>query len=262
MGSQQQYKRAKISKEDIKEAKSLVADTGINLFTHLPVIYNLAGSSSKGSLAWSGNPEVDNQMTVIAENITGELKVMNQVCGCGCVVHPGFYICGKKEDPTRPKALAMEAIAKTINLIKFDGPTKLLLENSANENGKTCASIEDLSQVRSMCNFPDQIGYCIDTAHGFGSGLYNFSKKDQIDALFHQFDKYGYPSLFHVNDSEVPFGSRKDRHQRLGDGYIWKESTEGLIYLAQKCAQYRIPMIAETDNSVVDAHLLISLTSG
>ena len=33
----------------------------------------------------------------------------------------------------------------------------------------------------------------------------------------------GYLKLIHLNDSQTPFGSKRDRHEILGKGYIWKD---------------------------------------
>jgi len=67
--------------------------------------------------------------------------------------------------------------------------------------------------------------------------------------MFVDFDRYiGLEkfSLLHLNDSETIFGSKKDRHSILGDGWIWKDSFHSLIYLLNKCQENNIPMVLET----------------
>jgi endonuclease IV len=58
-----------------------------------------------------------------------------------------------------------------------------------------------------------------------------------------------YFKLLHLNDSEVPLGSKKDRHACLGKGQIWNSSFESLIYLLNTCKKYHIPMVLETNSS-------------
>ena len=55
--------------------------------------------------------------------------------------------------------------------------------------------------------------------------------------------------LLHLNDSKVDFGSKKDRHENIGYGYIWKESKKSLIYIMEKCSYYKIPIVLETNSS-------------
>ena len=47
-----------------------------------------------------------------------------------------------------------------------------------------------------------------------------------------------------ANDAYL--GSKKDRHELLGEGYIWKDSMEPLVYLLDRCQKWEIPMILET----------------
>jgi endonuclease IV len=69
--------------------------------------------------------------------------------------------------------------------------------------------------------------------------------------MFHDFDKYiGLDkfNLLHLNDSQVEIGSKKDRHECLGYGNIWKEDSKSLKYLLTLCGEKNIPVILETPN--------------
>ena len=80
-------------------------------------------------------------------------------------------------------------------------------------------------------------------------------KRDGVDRMFHDFDNIlGLENftLLHLNDSIVPFGSKKDRHACLGDGTIWGENMKPLEYLLEKCKQNNIPMVLETPDSYKD----------
>ena len=70
--------------------------------------------------------------------------------------------------------------------------------------------------------------------------------------MFYDFDKIlGIENftLLHLNDSEVKFKSRKDRHALIGTGYIWKDDFKSLKYLLNKCKDNKIPVILETHPS-------------
>ena len=92
-------------------------------------------------------------------------------------------------------------------------------------------------------------------------GLYTAGALLQQHPRSHKWKRIGlkYFNLLHLNDSEVPLGSKKDRHARLGSGYIWKDDFKPLIYLLNKCKDHDIPMILETHH--IDMMTLESLQS-
>ena len=60
-------------------------------------------------------------------------------------------------------------------------------------------------------------------------------------------------SLFHLNDSRVPFASKKDRHENLTVGHIFSDNgCRGLKYLLSFVRQYRIPCIGEPPDKDAD----------
>ena len=89
------------------------------------------------------------------------------------------------------------------------------------------------------------IGVCLDTAHLFAAG-YPFSTPDEVERTLKEFDiLLGLDCLkvIHLNDSYFPAGSKKDRHQHIGRGYIGKKGIEAILnnrYLR------RLPFILET----------------
>ena len=74
-----------------------------------------------------------------------------------------------------------------------------------------------------------------------------------------------YPEVVHLNDSKVPLGSRKDRHENLGDGYIFGielgGNPEALYHLLDLCDEHNIKCILETPsiNIISDLFLLQKL---
>ena len=84
----------------------------------------------------------------------------------------------------------------------------------------------------------------------FASG-YDLRDKEAVKVTFDEFEKivgFKHLKLFHLNDSKVDFGSRKDRHEHIGDGKIGREGFGALI------AENRlrdINMICETESDKV-----------
>ena len=94
------------------------------------------------------------------------------------------------------------------------------------------------------------IGVCVDTAHIFGFGEYDISKLSEMTRMFDEFEKVigiDYLKLIHLNDSAAKLKTRKDRHQLIGDGYIWSENKDSLEYLLNFCKKHDIPIVLETE---------------
>jgi apurinic endonuclease APN1 len=245
LGNPQSFTRQKITQNDINNCKKLLKKFPTSVFSHFPYIANLNGSTK--SLAWNGDNEVDDKLTALIKNLEYELSVLANFSEykSGVVIHPGSY-------PKRD--IGLDTIAKTINYINFSENSKLLLENCAGEGNKMCKDFTEIKRVIDgvVSEKKQNIGVCVDTAHIYGSGIYNLSKCDEIDRLFYDFQNIigmEYFSLIHLNDSEVCLGSKKDRHACLCSGCIWSKDYSSLIYLLNKAQENNIPVVMETTPS-------------
>jgi deoxyribonuclease-4 len=243
MGSPKSYNRQRISDDDIEESNRMIDRFPMNIFTHFPYIANLNGSVS--SLAWNGDSKIDATTTLMLNELQYELSTISRLNSTvsGVVIHPGCY-------PDR--VVGLNTIAKTINKIEFKGKTKLLLENCAGEGRKLCKNFSEFKVIYNSIYKEklNNVGFCVDTAHIWGEGLYDLRSIDEIKRMFIEFDnEIGMKNLtlIHLNDSEVPFGSKKDRHSVLGTGYIWGSDISSLVYLLNYCKENSIPMILETN---------------
>ena len=101
--------------------------------------------------------------------------------------------------------------------------TELLLENTAGSGETVGARFEEVGAViKSVGDAPIKLGFCFDTCHAFASG-YPLATGVDVDALFEEMDKdIGLERLkvVHLNDSKGALGSRKDRHEHIGEGFI------------------------------------------
>ena len=73
-------------------------------------------------------------------------------------------------------------------------------------------------------NIKERIGICLDTCHVFAAG---YDIVHDLDGVLDEFDRIlGLELLrtIHLNDSLMPFGSRKDRHAVIGEGEIGLEA--------------------------------------
>ena len=133
----------------------------------------------------------------------------------------------------------------------FDGDykTQLLIEISAGAGNIIGASFEDLAYfMENLKGY--KIGICLDTAHMFASG-YDLRNGEAVEATFDLFDKivgFKHLKLFHLNDSKIDLGERKDRHDHIGDGKI---GIAGFEALAQDKRLQKFNFICETESDKV-----------
>jgi deoxyribonuclease-4 len=98
----------------------------------------------------------------------------------------------------------------------------LILENSAGQGnccGKDFAELGAL--VRGLDNDP-RVAVCIDTCHAFAMG-YDITTREGCEIAFEELDReVGVQRLVavHANDSKMPLGGVRDRHENIGDGHI------------------------------------------
>ena len=254
LGNPKSFTRQRLNKEDIVKTFELSTENNINIFSHYPYTSSLNGSVA--SLAWNGDKEQDIKTTKILKELEYELNTLSQLSLInGVVIHPGSF---------KKTKVGLETISKSINKINFSKNSKLLLENCAGEGSKLCKNFDDIATVLNGIDTEkkDNVGICIDTAHIHGSGIYDLSKQDNVDKMFYEFDKHiGLDkfNLLHLNDSQVKLGSKKDRHECLCEGCIWKEDNKPLKYLLTKCGEKKIPIIIETSDVIGDMDTINNL---
>jgi deoxyribonuclease IV len=158
----------------------------------------------------------------------------------GVVFHVGSHL-GRGLDA------AMHQIVPAIEVVigerRAGGPW-LLLENSAGHQGTIGATIAELARIIDELGRPEDVGICLDTCHLFASGI-EITTPEGMDALLDDVDaRIGLDRLrcLHVNDSKMPFGSNRDRHENVGKGEIG----EGLAMMLGHPALQHLPMLMET----------------
>jgi len=246
LGSNLTAKRRKVEEKDIKDCNKFLKKCNINVFTHLPYVYNLAGSVKEKCYCWEDNTTINDYTTTCLESINYELQVLDKL-NCnhkGCVLHIGSV--GKLD-----KQKGLLKVAESINkleLNKLTNGSKLILETMVGAGGVLGTSFKELKIVYDNIIEKDKIGICIDTCHIFAEGNYELSKIEMINAMFKDFeDIFGMDklSLIHLNDSKCECKSKKDRHEKIGFGCIFKEK-EVAYYMLKKINDLKIPSVCET----------------
>jgi apurinic endonuclease APN1 len=155
----------------------------------------------------------------------------------GVVVHVGSAV----HSPSKEEALTQSL--KGINWILEQAPFgQLLLESSAGSGQVIGAMLQDLLWLREHAEQKERIGIALDTEHMFASG-YNWKSPDVVLAEVESLFPLSLVKLIHLNDSKVPCGSKKDRHENLGEGLIGEESLKQIV---TNPLLKDIPMVLET----------------
>jgi deoxyribonuclease-4 len=122
---------------------------------------------------------------------------------------------------------------------------KVLLENSAGEGTELGASFAELGAVLHNIKDKGRVGVCIDTCHAFAAG-YELTTPDGLKKTLTELERtvgLEHIELIHLNDSKFPLGSRRDRHEHIGQGCI---GSEGFRLLVNHKALREKPFILET----------------
>ncbi len=165
----------------------------------------------------------------------------------GVVMHPGSHNESTPEEGLSRIIEALNRIHKTT-----DGAKVLtLLETTAGQGSNLGYRFEHLKTIIEGLDDPDRVGVCVDTCHIFAAG-YPLGTKEEYEATFKEFDKLiGVKRIkaFHVNDSKKPLGSRVDRHDHIGEGFL---GIEPFRFLMNDKRFRGIPKFLETKKEVRD----------
>lgn len=154
---------------------------------------------------------------------------------------------GAAKDGDRTAAAARVAQAITGALEAIDGKTRVLVENTAGAGLTMGRTPEEVAAILAAVpkRLRPRTGYGLDTCHLLAAG-HDITKsaaslREVLDAFEAATGEP--PSFFHLNDSEHPLGSNRDRHALIGEGKIGADPFRWL--LADKRAA-SVPLILET----------------
>lgn len=137
--------------------------------------------------------------------------------------HPGSHVGQGKE-------IGIARIAGLLNQILWpEMRTTVLLETMAGKGSEIGGCFEELREIIDRIEMTEKIGVCLDTCHVYDGG---YDIVDHLDEVIGEFDRViGLERLraIHLNDSKNPLASRKDRHEKIGEGRIGLDAMVQLI---------------------------------
>ncbi len=157
------------------------------------------------------------------------------------VVHPGAHMGAGEE-------LGLKRIAAAINRIHRAAPrlqAAIVLEVTAGQGTALASKFEHLAAILDQVDEGDRLGFCLDTCHLLAAG-YDFRTRQGYEAMMDAWEALvGIERIhaIHLNDSKKDLGSRVDRHEHIGQGYIGTAGFECLLNDPRLAA---LPMVLET----------------
>ena len=229
LGAPQTTYRKDVEQLNYQKALVIAKQNGINpedIIVHAPYIVNLGQSD-------------DEKFNFAISFLAKELAMVGKVGLKYMVLHPGAHV-GNGEN------FALDRIADGINEIlrlTSNDNTVIAIETMAGKGTECGKTFEEIKRIIDLVHDKTRIGVCLDTCHIFDAG---YDIVNDLDGVLEEFDKVlGLELLraIHLNDSMMPFGSRKDRHAVIGGGEI---GIEALLNVMRHPKLKDLPFYLET----------------
>lgn len=150
------------------------------------------------------------------DSLTRALALSEQLGAVGVIFHTGSSLGASFEDVS---SRVSKSIAQVLEAVP--GPTKLIIENSAGMGGSIGSKMSEIGKIINLVG-SDRVAMCLDTQHAFAAG-WDLTTPAGIDSLIVEIGReVGLERLVavHANDSKIPLGGGKDRHENIGRGEI------------------------------------------
>ena len=195
-----------IDPADVASFRAYAAEQGIErILAHAPYTLNPASATEKTR---------DFARMALAEDLARMENTPGQLYN----MHPGSHV-GQGVD------VGIDLIAAALDeALRSEQTATLLLETMAGKGSEIGGRFEELAAIIERVGLRDKVGVCLDTCHVWDAG---YDIAGDFDGVLREFDEVvGLDRLraVHLNDSLNPRGARKDRHARIGEGFIGFEA--------------------------------------
>ncbi len=205
--NQRQWNAKPLDEKIINAFRNGLANWGISsdyILPHAGYLINLGNANSE-----KREKSINSFVDELTRCHLLDLKYLN--------VHPGSHLREISEETCLD--LIVDSIEQAMDKVK---DIKVVLENTAGQGSNLGYKFEHLGYIIDKIKDKNRIGVCIDTCHAYAAG---YDLKDQgkyEDTMKKLEDIIGFEHItgIHLNDSKFDCGSKKDRHESIGKGYL------------------------------------------
>ena len=159
------------------------------------------------------------------DSLVHSLRSGDRIGAAGVVLHPGSTV-------GEPQQEALKRVAEALrHALEESEACPLLLEDTAGAGNTLGRTFEELAELIDLAGGHKRLGLCLDSCHLLASG-FDIRTADGLDEVISSCgDIVGTDRLrcLHVNDSQTPLGSNRDRHAPLGEGELGKKGCAAFL---------------------------------
>ncbi len=223
----------KIDRDDIEAFLRISKENNFaKIVAHAPYTMNLC-SARESTIGFSKRMMSD------------DLERMEYIPGNLYNFHPGSHV-GQGTDA------GIEKIADALNeILRPDMNTTVLLETMSGKGSEIGGNFEEIACIIDKVKLQDKVGVCLDSCHVSDAG---YDITGDLDGVVKQFDSaIGLDKLkaIHLNDSKNPVGSRKDRHEKIGEGFLGADTVKKIV---NRSEFQGLPFILETPQENLEGY--------
>jgi apurinic endonuclease APN1 len=185
--------------------------------------FRIAPNASHASFLLNIANEDGNKRKFAVHNLIDELKRAGQLGLMGMMFHPG-----SNADKEKGIQFVIEGINEAIEKTP-DSKAIIMVENTAGSGNWLGSTLEELKTILDGIKDKSRFGFCIDTCHIYAAGYDIKNKQKEFFDNFNKIIGLKYLKCFHLNDSLFPLGSKKDRHEHPGKGFIGEKGFKELV---------------------------------
>jgi deoxyribonuclease IV len=211
--SPRMWRPSSYSDEQLAEYAEAIDGSGVDsVLIHAVYLLNPA----------SDDPEIREKTLT---SLTTSLRVGDALRAAGVVLHPGSAKKGEVGPAIeRAGELIREALAESDRC-------ELHLEDTAGAGGTLGRTFGELAELLNASGGGKRLGICLDSCHLLASG-YDVRTIDGVDEVIERFDaELGLKLLrsLHLNDSQQPLGSNRDRHASVAKGELGEKGCAAFL---------------------------------
>ncbi len=213
LGSPRSWRRGLVSKKLVSEFRKMLEEFGGPVIVHASYLINL-GTKDESLRKRS------------VDLVVQDLTFCEEAGVHYYTLHPGRC---SEADPEEGLDRIVRSLSEALSRVEPEH-TMILLENTAGMRGDLGKTLEELGYILSRLG-DQRVGVCIDTCHAFASG-YPINTREGFEDFKRRLEYHvglERVRLVHANDSRTPLGSRKDRHEHIGMGYIGEEGFRNFL---------------------------------